>query len=82
MQLNKTWLLPFVFCSLPRFCQIYNNDPYQCLIDVEKIAQKYGVIKGVLLHQGEANNGDSNWPRKVKKIYQLFKNNLPILKKE
>lgn len=30
---------------------------------------KYGVIKGILLHQGESDNCDPNWPNKVAKIY-------------
>ncbi len=29
-----------------------------------------GVIKGILLHQGETNNCDQTWPSKVKKIYE------------
>ena len=39
------------------------------LIELAKIAQKQGVIKGILLHQGETNNGDPNWPNRVKTIY-------------
>jgi len=58
---------------LQNFAILYNNDPYQRLIDATKIAQKYGAIKGVLLHQGETNNGDLNWPGRVKKIYHKFK---------
>jgi lysophospholipase L1-like esterase len=34
-----------------------------------KLAQKDGVIKGVLLHQGESNTNDKDWPKKVKTIY-------------
>jgi hypothetical protein len=47
----------------------YNGNPYAYLIDLAKIAQKDGVIKGILLHQGESNTGDGQWPAKVKKIY-------------
>jgi len=47
----------------------YDNNPYQTLIDAAKEAQKTGVIRGILLHQGETNNGDANWPANVKKIY-------------
>jgi hypothetical protein len=43
----------------------YGGNPYQYLIDMAKQAQKYGVIKGVLLHQGESNSGDKEWPNKV-----------------
>lgn len=47
----------------------YGNNPYKRLIDMAKEAQKSGVIKGILLHQGCSNNGDPNWPSMVKKIY-------------
>lgn len=33
------------------------------------MAQLDGVIKGILLHQGETNNGQDLWPSYVKKIY-------------
>jgi hypothetical protein len=47
----------------------YNGSPYQRLVDMAKIAQKDGVIKGILLHQGESNSTDKQWPAKVKAIY-------------
>lgn len=47
----------------------YDNDPYKRLVDMAKEAQKSGVIKGILLHQGESNNTQQNWPAKVNKIY-------------
>lgn len=47
----------------------YNGNPYQYLVDMAKLAQKDGVIKGILLHQGESNTGDKDWPDKVKGIY-------------
>lgn len=47
----------------------YNGNPYGYLVDMAKLAQKDGVIKGILLHQGESNTGDTQWPAKVKKIY-------------
>ena len=47
----------------------YGSDPYQRLVDMGKKAQEVGVIKGILLHQGCSNNGDTNWPNNVKKIY-------------
>ena len=48
---------------------IYQPSPYQYLVDLAKIAQKNGVIKGILIHQGESNFEDQEWPNKVKKIY-------------
>lgn len=47
----------------------YGNDPYQRLVDMAKIGQQSGVIKGVLLHQGCSNCGDPKWPDMVKQIY-------------
>jgi len=47
----------------------YSGNPYQHLIEMAKLAQKDGVIKGILLHQGESNTNDKEWPDKVKRIY-------------
>lgn len=47
----------------------YGGNPYARLVQVAKLAQKEGVIKGILLHQGETNNGQDNWPTKIKAIY-------------
>jgi len=47
----------------------YNGNPYQHLVDMGKLAQKDGVIKGILLHQGESNTNDKQWPAKVKGVY-------------
>lgn len=47
----------------------YGGNPYARLVEVAKLAQKDGVIKGILLHQGETNSGQTNWPTKIKSIY-------------
>jgi hypothetical protein len=47
----------------------YGGNPYAHLVEMAKLAQKDGVIKGILLHQGESNTNDSLWPQKVKAIY-------------
>ncbi|MCC9065783.1 alpha/beta hydrolase-fold protein [Flavobacterium piscisymbiosum] len=47
----------------------YDGNPYGRLLEMAKIAQKKGVIKGILLHQGESNTGDTLWPQKVKLVY-------------
>jgi len=47
----------------------YSGNPYARLVEMAKLAQKDGVIKGILLHQGESNTGDSQWPTKVKGVY-------------
>jgi hypothetical protein len=47
----------------------YGGHPYQYLADMATLAQQDGVIKGILLHQGESNAGDKEWPNKVKGVY-------------
>jgi hypothetical protein len=47
----------------------YDGNPYAYLVKLAKIAQQDGVIKGILIHQGESNFEDEDWPKKVKKIY-------------
>jgi hypothetical protein len=43
-----------------------------------RIAQRDGVIKGILLHQGESNSSDTNWPAKVKSIYDNLMKDLAL----
>jgi hypothetical protein len=47
----------------------YGGNPYKRLVDLAKEAQKAGVIKGIILHQGESNSGDAQWGTKVKSVY-------------
>ena len=47
----------------------YEGNPYQYLINLAQLAQQDGVIKGILLHQGETNTGQTEWPSYVQKIY-------------
>ncbi len=51
------------------YMKAYNDQPYQRLLECALQAQKKGVIKGFLLHQGETNNGQADWIYKVKHIY-------------
>ena len=37
----------------------YDGSPYARLVATAKIAQQDGVIKGILLHQGESNSTDN-----------------------
>jgi hypothetical protein len=64
----------------------YNDNPYGRLVELGKEAQKVGVIKGILLHQGESNGGDKEWGTKVKSVYDdllkdldLQPNSVPLL---
>lgn len=56
----------------------YSGNPYARLVEMAKLAQKDGVIKGILLHQGESNTGDSQWPAKVKGIYNNLMTDLAL----
>jgi hypothetical protein len=65
---------------------IYGGNPYAKMVEMAKLAQQTGVIKGILLHQGESNNMQTDWPQKVKKIYNnlledlsLEPNSIPLL---
>lgn len=48
----------------------YGRDPYQRLLEMAKTAAKDGVIKGILLHQGETDAYDDEWRKTVRKIYR------------
>jgi hypothetical protein len=56
----------------------YGGNPYGHLVEMAKLAQKAGVIKGILLHQGESNTNDSLWPQKVKTIYNNLISDLNV----
>lgn len=47
----------------------YDMNPFQRLLDMARIAQKSGVIKGMLVHQGESNPDDPEWCGRLKKIH-------------
>lgn len=47
----------------------YDGNPYARLVEMAKIAQKDGVIRGILLHQGETDAYKGGWPAKVKTVY-------------
>ena len=56
----------------------YSGNPYAHLVEMAKLAQKDGVIKGILLHQGESNTNDKQWPAKLKAIYDTLLRDLDI----
>jgi hypothetical protein len=60
----------------------YGGNPYAQLVEMAKLAQKDGVIKGILLHQGESNTNDSIWPSKVKVIYDNLIEDLKLKAKK
>ena len=60
----------------------YDGNPYKRLVEMARIAQQDGVIKGLLIHQGESNADDPEWPAKVKKIYNDLCKDLGLKAKE
>ncbi len=58
--------------------QEYDGNPYARLVEMAKLAQKKGVIKGILLHQGESNPNDSLWTKKVKGVYDNLMKDLNL----
>jgi acetyl esterase/lipase len=64
------WMRPMLKC--------YDDDPYTRLIEAARLAQRDGVIKGILLHQGESNTGEEDWPLKVKNVYERILTDLNL----
>ncbi|HOD68768.1 MAG TPA: sialate O-acetylesterase [Bacteroidaceae bacterium] len=58
---SRSWLV--------NMAREYDMSPYQRIVDMARIAQKSGVIKGMLVHQGESNPNDSLWCGRLKKIH-------------
>jgi len=56
----------------------YDGNPYARLVEMAKLAQKDGVIKGILMHQGESNNGETTWPDKVRQVYENLLKDLDL----
>ena len=62
--------------------QAYDNNPYKRLVELAKKAQKDGVIKGILMHQGETNTGDPKWAGMVKQVYENLCGDLQLKPEE
>ncbi|MBO7130147.1 MAG: acetyl xylan esterase [Prevotella sp.] len=62
--------------------QAYDNNPYERLVTLAKKAQKDGVIKGILMHQGETNTGDPKWAGMVKEVYDHLCSDLQLKPEE
>ena len=60
----------------------YDNNPYERLVTLAKKAQKDGVIKGILIHQGETNTGDPKWAGMVKQVYENLCGDLQLKPEE
>ena len=64
------WMVPML--------EAYGGHPYDRLVAMAKKAQKQGVICGILMHQGETNNGDPAWPANVKTVYENLLRDLKL----
>ena len=62
--------------------QAYDNNPYKRMVELAKKAQKDGVIKGILMHQGETNTGDPKWAGMVKQVYENLCSDLQLKPEE
>ncbi|MBQ9213925.1 MAG: sialate O-acetylesterase [Bacteroidales bacterium] len=56
----------------------YDGNPLARLIECAKKAQKDGVIKGIIYHQGETDAYSEKWLIKMKEIYQNLLNELSL----
>lgn len=54
----------------------YGNYPYGKLVEMARKAQKSGVIKGIIFHQGESGANDTTW---LQDVYALYTNLLSDL---
>lgn len=54
----------------------YDNYPYGKLVEMAKIAQRSGVIKGIIFHQGESGANATTW---LQDVYTLYTNLLEDL---
>ena len=68
------WMVPMLAA--------YDNNPYQRLVELARIAQQDGVIKGVLMHQGESNTDDPQWAAMVQKVYDRLLGDLQLKPEE
>ncbi len=69
-----SWMKPML--------KAYNDNPYERLLSLARKAQQSGVIKGVLIHQGESNTGDPKWAEKVQNVYDHLLGDLQLKPEE
>ncbi|MBQ7472643.1 MAG: acetyl xylan esterase [Prevotella sp.] len=69
-----SWMKPML--------KAYNDNPYQHLVSLARKAQESGVIKGVLIHQGESNTGNPTWAAHVQQVYDRLLGDLQLKPEE
>ena len=72
--MNESWQINAV--------NAYGGNPLGRLLECAKEAQKSGVIKGILMHQGETNTGDPKWAGMVKQVYDHLCGDLQLKPEE
>lgn len=68
------------------YMKSYDNNPFRRLVETAKKAQQFGVVKGILMHQGETDTSNPQWASMVKTVYErildelnLSASNVPLL---
>jgi len=51
---------------------------YEWVVERARLAQRSGVIRGILLHQGESDSGDPAWTGKIKEIVEDLRSDLGL----
>ncbi|HEX5101112.1 MAG TPA: sialate O-acetylesterase [Polyangiaceae bacterium] len=51
---------------------------YEWVVERARLAQRSGVIRGILLHQGESDTCDPAWPGKIKEIVHDLRTDLAL----
>lgn len=62
--------------------ETYNSRLYESLVEYGKRAQEDGVIKGIIMLQGESDTGQSYWAPYVKQVYNDLLADLGLKAKE
>lgn len=57
---------------------LYDYYAYGHILALARQAQQVGTIRGILLHQGESNYGQTDWPLKVKGVYENLLSDLGL----
>lgn len=55
---------------MKNFIVLYGGNPFRHLVNLGREAQKVGVVKGIVMHQGESNTDDPEWADKVRLVYE------------
>ena len=63
---------------LQGYAREYGGNPYKRMIEMGKLAQESGVIKGILVHQGENDSGQESWPNRLKGVYETILEDLNL----